>query len=235
MTAEFPLRVLLVEDDIDVAASLGDFLAARGLRVDFAYTAAQARLRVQGEAYDVFILDVNLPDGDGVALCREFKERWVLRQPALMLTARGELGDKLRGFEAGAIDYVVKPFAPEELLARLRAIASHVPGGGGACLRIDDYCLDLQGRTLSRGELRLSLTASAYVLLRSLMSAHPGSVSREALCALLWEDEPPDSDPLRAHILQMRRQFEALFGSPLIATLRGVGYRFEGDGCANAV
>lgn len=223
----WPLRVLLVEDDLDVAAGLGDYLERHGLAVDYAYGVAQARARVQDAAFEVFVVDVNLPGGDGFGLCRAFKEELGLVQPVLFLTARGSLDDKLRGFAAGAVDYVVKPFAPAELLARIRALAAHVPAAGGARLKVGEYELDLRGRVLTRGETRLSLQASAYAILRRLMEAYPGSVGKDELCATLWGDEPPESEPLRAHVYQLRRQLLERFGQPLVATLRGVGYRFE--------
>lgn len=224
---KWPIRVLLVEDDLDIAASLGDYLERHGLAVDYAYGVAQARARVRDAAFDVFVVDVNLPGGDGYGLCRCFKEELGLSQPVLFLTARGSLDDKLRGFAAGGVDYVVKPYAPAELLARIRALAALAPAKRGARLQRGDYELDLHGRVLRRGEACLPLTASAYAILRRLMEAYPGCVGRDELCETLWGGEPPDSEPLRAHVHQLRRQLLDSFGQPLIATLRGVGYRFE--------
>lgn len=220
-----PLRVLLVEDDLDVAAGIGDYLAAHGLQVDFAGSGREAWSRVLADRFDLLLLDVNLPDGDGYALCRQLKDALGLQQPVVFLTASSELDARLRGFDAGAVDYITKPFAPAELLARLRAIAAHVPAGGGARLQAGDYALDLRRRLLSRGDEHYSLHASAFVVLRLLMQAWPGSVGRDELCAALWPDEPPDSDPLRSHIYQLRRMLQARFGQPLVATVRGIGYR----------
>ena len=228
-----PLKLLLVEDDIDIAAGIGDYLAMHGVRVDFAYTAAQARVRVLAEAYDLLVLDINLPDQDGLALCRTLKRDCGLRSPVLFLTARGGLGDKLHAFDAGAVDYMVKPFAPAELLARVRAIAAHVPTAGGAQLRVGGYTLDLHGQLLSRGERRLQLHPAGFAILRRLMDASPGSVGKDALCASLWADEPPESEPLRAHVYHLRQALTQCFGQPLIDTVRGVGYRLVVDenGC----
>ena len=222
------MRLLLVEDDADIAAGIGEFLGTHGIEVDFAYSAGQARARLQEHAFDLVVLDVNLPGQDGLALCRALKREAGLRSPVLFLTARGALADKLEAFDAGAVDYMVKPFAPAELLARARAIVAHAPATGGAQLRVGDYVLDLQGHLLRHGEAVQPLHATGLVLLRSLMEASPGCVPREELCALLWQDGPPGSDPLRMHVYQLRRQFEHRFGRPLIATVRGVGYRFTG-------
>ena len=227
-----PTRLLLVEDDADIAAGIGDYLGVHGMEVDFAYTAAQARARLQAQPFDLVVLDVNLPDQDGLSLCQALKREGGLRAPVLFLTARGALEDKLRAFDSGAADYMVKPFAPAELLARARAIVAHVAASGGAQLRVGAYALDLHGHLFRRGEPVLALHASGFVLLRRLMEASPGCVPREELCALLWPEGAPGSDPLRMHVYQLRQQFAASFGQPLIATVRGVGYRFlaeDGD------
>lgn len=226
-TGNQSLKLLLVEDDIDVAAGIGDYLAAHGVEVDFACDAAQAHARLRDDTFDVVVLDVGLPDQDGLSLCHSLKREGGLRSPVLFLTARDALDDKLQGFAAGATDYMVKPFAPAELLARVRAIAAHVPAaGGGALLRVGAYALDLQGRTLARADRHLTLHAAGFVLLRRLMQASPGSVSRSALCELLWEGDVPESDPLRMHIYQLRRSLTECFGVELIETVRGIGYRF---------
>ncbi|MEG3192733.1 response regulator transcription factor [Lysobacter sp. D1-1-M9] len=224
-----PLKLLLVEDDVDIAAGIGDYLAAHAVQVDFAYTAAQARARVLAERFDVLVLDINLPDQDGLALCHALKHECGLQSPVLFLTARGELDDKLHAFAVGAVDYVIKPFAPAELLARVRAIAAHVPATGGAQLRVDGYTLDLHGQLLRCGERRLQLHPAGFAILRRLMQASPASVGKSELCELLWADEPPDSDPLRTHVYHLRQALDRCFGQPLIDTVRGVGYRFLAD------
>ncbi len=220
------LKVLLVEDDLDVAAGIGDYLVAHGVDVDFACNAAQARARLLDASFDLFVFDVNLPGEDGIALCRQLK-REGLQQPAIFLTARGALDDKLRGFEAGAVDYVVKPFAPAELLARLRAIATHAGDARGAVVEVGDYRLDPQRGLLSRGDRSLPLQATALAILRRLMQAHPGSVSRQALCEALWGEEAPESDPLRTHVYQLRQALQDRFGEASVVTVRGFGYRFD--------
>jgi DNA-binding response OmpR family regulator len=223
------LRLLLVEDDVDIAAGIGDYLDSHGVEVDFAYNASQARLRLQAQAFDLLVLDVNLPGQDGLALCRELKRDAGLRPPVLFLTARGALDDKLAAFEAGAVDYMVKPFAPAELLARARAITAHAACSGGLSLRAGDFVLDTRHHLLQRAGQSLPLHAAGFVLMRELMRASPGVVSRQALCELLWQGEPPDSDPLRMHVYQLRRHCLRVFGMPLVATVRGVGYRFSAE------
>lgn len=220
------IRVLLVEDDLDVAAGIGDFLAAHGVDVDFAYSAAQARALLLDVAVDLVVIDVGLPGEDGISLCRDLKSAQGLSQPAIFLTARGELVDRLRGFEAGAVDYLVKPLAPAELLARIRAISTYACRADGAVLQAAGYRLDTQRGLLLHGERSLALQATALTLVRRLMQAYPGSVSRQALCEGLWGGEAPDSDPLRTHIYQLRQALLECFGEAPIITMRGLGYRF---------
>ena len=226
------VRVLLVEDDLDVAAGLGAYLDQRGVTVDFAYTAREARHLASQSTFDIVVLDVQLPDGNGIALCRELKDRG-LRSPVLFLTARGALEDKLRGFDAGGIDYMVKPFAPAELLARIKALARHIPASGGLVVRVGDFSLDPNAALMTGPDGRVALHATAVLILRRLMDASPGSVTRDELNALLWGDMSPASDPLRMHIYELRRTLSTAFGAPLIETVRGVGYRF-GAGDAGA-
>lgn len=220
------VRVLLVEDDLDVAAGLGAFLEQQGVVVDFAHTAREARRLALDAAFDVVVLDVQLPDGDGIALCRALKGQG-LRSPVLFLTARGALDDKLRGFDAGGVDYMVKPFAPAELLARIKALALHIPASGGLLLRAGDFSLDPKAALLTGPGGRVSLHATAVLILRRLMETSPGSVARDELNALLWGETPPASDPLRMHIYELRQTLTRAFGTPLIETVRGVGYRFR--------
>ena len=220
------IRVLLVEDDLDVAASLGAFLEQRGIVVDYAYSVREARGRALDAAFDVVVLDVQLPDGNGIDLCRRLK-RQGLRSPVLFLTARGALDDKLRGFDAGGVDYMVKPFAPAELLARLRALAHHIPASGGLLVQAGGFSLDANAALLRGPGGELALHATAVLILRRLMDASPGSVPRDELNALLWGDATPASDPLRMHVYELRQSLKSTFGRPLIETVRGVGYRLR--------
>ena len=219
-----PIRLLLIEDDFDVAAGLGAYLEARGVAVEYAYTASAAMSRVTEKTFDLLVMDVQLPDGDGVALCRELK-RMGLRSPVLFLTARAALQDKLIAFDAGAVDYMAKPFAPAELLARARALVSNIPTAGGASIRLGRYSLDPVSGLLSSGGKQLSLNRTALLILRRLMEVSPGTVTRDELHEVLWGGNTPDSDPLRMHIYELRQALRVTFGDPLIETVRGLGYR----------
>ena len=224
-----PIRVLLVEDDLDVAAGIGDYLEARGLLVDYAGNASEAHAQVTRTLFDILVLDVNLPGQDGITLCRELKHAHGLATPAIFLTARGGLQAKLDGFAAGAVDYMVKPFAPAELLARIQAICAHVASPSGLSLEAGGYVLDLHSGLLSHAGQDLQLHAAGLAILRRLMQAYPRSVGKQALREGLWGDEAPDSDPLRAHVYQLRQAMLECFGEAPISTVRGIGYRFGVD------
>lgn len=222
------IRLLLVEDDFDVAASLAAYLEPRGIRIDFAYSVAEAIDLALQARFDIALVDVQLPDGDGVGLCSELKRRG-FASPVVFLTARGALDDRLRGFEAGGIDYVVKPFEPAELLARIRGIVAQISAAPQAMtLQAAGYALDLRTGALSRDATNLALGATHFRIMRALIEAYPGTLPRDTLTGLLWDDEVPPSDPLRMHVHHLRRLLDKTFGAPLIATVRGLGYRFGG-------
>lgn len=225
-------RVLLVEDDLDVAAGLVDFLSMNGLVMDFAPTVRQALSLVAESQFDLIILDLQLPDGDGLSLCETFRASGVCA-PVIFLTARDALEDKLRAFGAGAVDYMVKPFWPEELLARIKALLlSHSHGASGWLVRVGPYTLNAHSGAFSGPHGTVSLGRTPTAILRRLMEASPGWISREALNEMIWRGNVPASNPLRMHIHELRRLLTAASsGDHLIKTVRGTGYRFEaGDG-----
>ncbi|MGQ7829719.1 response regulator transcription factor [Altererythrobacter sp. Z27] len=222
------LKALLVEDDFDVAAGLAAYLESRGIGLEFAYSISGARNSLRDGAFDIVIMDVQLPDGSGVELCRELKASG-LETPVIFLTALGTLKDRLGGFDAGGTDYMVKPFAPAELLARIRALTQHSQRQGGLGIRAGGYHFDPLTGLLTGNDREIVLEKSARKLLRRMMEASPGSANREELMDALWGDDIPESTPLRMHIHQMRALFTAEFGHPLIETVRGVGYRFVGN------
>jgi DNA-binding response OmpR family regulator len=219
------LRVLLVEDDLDVAAGLVDYLEARGMIVDHAIDAREAEARLLEDSHDLWLFDVQLPGEDGLSLCRRLKESHAATPPVLILTARGALQDRLDGFAAGAIDYVVKPYEPAELVARIRALARHVPARTGGWIEAAGWRLDPQRGLLERDGCRLQLSASATRILRRLMQASPGCVSRAALGEALW-GEAADDDDLRTHLYALRRSLRETFGEAPIHSERGLGVRF---------
>lgn len=219
------MDVLLIEDNPDLAGNIVDYLESRGHRVDLARDGLSGLHFAASKAFDAIVLDLGLPGIDGVELCRRLREEG-LATPILMLTARGELDDKVLGLEAGADDYLVKPLSLRELEARLRAQVRRAAGGlGQQRLQVGDLLLDERTRQVSRQGRRIALAPLDYQLLRLLMRASPAVLPRERLESLLWGDDPPDSDALRAHIHRLRLAIDRPFDVPLLHTVPHVGYR----------
>ncbi|MEM8933591.1 MAG: response regulator transcription factor [Acidobacteriota bacterium] len=220
------MRVLIVEDHHDIAANVGDYLEARGASVDFAYDGVSAlHLAITGEP-DVIVLDIGLPGMDGLTFCRRLRQDAGQRTPILMLTARDTLADKLAGFDAGTDDYLVKPFALQELWARVDALSRRGTPPVDTLLRVGDLELDPGTRTVRRGGVELTVGRAPFELLELLMRRSPNVVSRRDLEEALWGDEPPAGDVLRSHLYALRKAVDrGVDGPALVHTVHGVGYR----------
>jgi DNA-binding response OmpR family regulator len=220
------MRVLLIEDHADLAENIGDFLELEGHSVDFALDGVVGLHLAVTEPYDVIVLDLMLPGIDGLSLCRRLQAESPRRVPILMLTALDSLSDKLQGFESGASDYLTKPFALEELAARLNALHSRTRERSDAgTLRYADVELDRARFEARRDGRRLELKRTAFRILEELVLAAPGVIERSALEQAIWGDEPPDSDSLRTHIYTLRQVLDRPFDRALLHTVHGVGYR----------
>jgi len=223
------VRVLLVEDDADLREVVAIGLRRSHIAVDPAATVAGAVDHLTTTDYDVVVLDLGLPDGDGVDLCRRLRTDPRLRRPArvLMLTARDGIADRIAGLDAGADDYLVKPFDLGELTARLRALARR-GDRSGATLRLGDLEVDLAAHRARRGGRDLALTGKEFALLRYL-AHHPGEVlSAEALLEHCWDaNADPFTTSVRVILSRVRRK---LGEPPLIHTVTGVGYRLGTEG-----
>ena len=217
--------ILVVDDEPAVRDSLERALVVEGYTVVTAADGAEA-IALHGEHQpDAVVLDVLMPRVDGIEACRRLRAAGA-QTPILMLTARDQVTDRVAGLDAGADDYLVKPFALEELLARLRALLRrHAPGGTDEVLRYGDVELDLAGRTARRGDRPFELTRTEFALLE-LFLRHPGRVlSRSRIFNEVWEyDFGPSSNTLEVYVGYVRRKLE-LDGEPrLLHTVRGVGY-----------
>ncbi len=219
------LRILVVEDAGKLAGLLCRGLAEQGYAVDVAANGTDAVWMGTETAYDAVVLDLGLPDIDGVEVCRRLRERgrWA---PILVLTARDAVGDRIRGLDGGADDYLTKPFAFGELLARLRALLRRGVGARPAVLAVGDLRLDPAARAVHRRGARIELTAKEYALLEYLMR-HPDQVlSRAELIEHVW-DFGFDGDPhvLSVYIGYLRDKIDKPFGRHSLQTVRGMGYR----------
>ncbi len=223
---DFAMRLLIIEDNRDLAASLAEFMADRGHATDVAGDGLTGLHLATINDYDAIVLDLMLPGMDGVTLCQRLRQEARKTTPVLILTARDALEDKIAGLEAGADDYVVKPFALREVEARLRALVRRAQSHGlQARLQVQDLVFDTATLRINRGSRAIQLPPIPMKLLETLMRQSPRVVSRSELEHAVWGDTPPDSDALRAHMHVLRCAIEAEGEPPLLRTVRGVGYQ----------
>lgn len=223
------LRVLLVEDNHAIAEQLCDYLADDGFVVDYADTGRRALTQIDTEDFDVVILDLMLPDMDGIEVCARLKSQARVRLPVLMLTARDSLADKSEGFTAGADDYLTKPFELAEVAMRCRALARRHQLHKSPNLTIGDLTINADTRTVKRASKQLDLSATDYAILWQLADMYPAAVSRNALVSAVWGDDFPDSDALRTHVYTLRQTVDKPFNQPMIKTIHGVGFKLVAD------
>ena len=228
------MRVLIVEDNRDLAGNLVDYLQSQGHVVDSAMDGITGlHLAVTGD-FDAIVLDLALPGLDGTQLCHRLRAEG-RATPVLMLTARGELEDRIQGLDIGADDYLVKPVPLKELEARIRAQVRRARGGlEQPRLQVADLVLDERTMSVTRAGQAIVLTRLGYQVLRVLMRASPAVVSRQRLEAEVWGDQPPETDSLRSHIHLVRRAIDHPFPTPLLHTVHGVGYRLAGSSAVPA-
>jgi DNA-binding response OmpR family regulator len=221
------MRVLLIEDNSDLAANVVDYLQGRKHVVDWASDGLSGLRQALADRPDVVVLDLGLPWMDGFELCRRLRRESAVPTPVLILTARDELESKLAGFEAGADDYLVKPFAMSELEARLRALIRRGSGcvKAGERLEVADLVLDSATLRVERAGKSVQLPPISLRLLARLMRETHRVVSRRELEQEIWGDDPPESDALRAHIHLLRAAIDRPFDRPLLHTVHGIGYR----------
>jgi DNA-binding response OmpR family regulator len=222
-----PLQLLLVEDHEPLRTQIAALLRGAGHRVSEASDGRLALQQALDEPPDVLLLDIGLPGLDGLRLCERLRQQSARQLPVLMISARDALADKLAGFAAGGDDYLVKHFAGPELLARVQALARRGQAGEDYLLRVGPLSLDRRAAEAFRDGQRLALPPTPFAILRLLMEAHPRAMSRSELIRRLWDDEPPESDPLRSHVHQLRLLVDKPFERPLLKTVHGVGYRIE--------
>lgn len=224
-----PIRVLIVEDNRDICANIAAYLGKHDYVLDFAYDGLSAMRLSMTNPFDVIVLDLMLPRMDGLSLCEKLRTEAQVETPVLMLTARDTLDDKLRGFKAGADDYLVKPFALQELHARLQALCKRSHRKAVNLLTVGDLTLNRSTQQVHRAGRRVELTPAGMRLLRRLMEEAPSVVARSELEALLWADERPDGDALRSHLYKLRQAVDRPFDRTLIHTVHRIGYRIAED------
>jgi two-component system OmpR family response regulator len=224
------MRVLVVEDDRRLARALMRGLREAGLRADAVGTAAEALDAVASASYDVIVLDVMLPGGhDGFSVCSEMREGGI-STPVLMLTARDSVDDRVRGLEAGADDYLVKPFAFRELVARIRAVTRrHQPRS--SVVEVGEVRLDAAAWSVTVAGQPVAMTPKEFAILELLMQNAGRLLTRSHIEEHVWDtDLHTESNLLEVYIARLRRKLAAGGATDLITTIRGAGYRLEAHG-----
>ncbi len=223
VTSEETVRVLLAEDDVYLSAMLAKGLREHAYAVDVAADGDAALYQAAVNEYDLIILDVLMPGRDGFAVCRELRRRGGT-MPVLMLTARDAVSDRIEGLDAGADDYLAKPFDFSELLARMRALLRRAREVRPEEITIGDLVVDTRGQVARRSGRVLALTTKEYALLEYLAQNAGRVVGRADICAHVWDDNhDPFSNAIEVYIGRLRRKVDG-DGTPLIHTRRGAGY-----------
>ena len=219
------MRILLVEDDPGLAQGVAEYLRGQGFAVDVQGTGEGALVEAAVNSYDAIVLDLKLPDVDGVEVCRRLRARGTAAR-ILMATARDAVDDRIGGLETGADDYLVKPYALGELAARLRALLRRPAEPLPVTLQVGDLTLDTASRRARRGAREISLTTKEFAVLEYLMR-NPGRVlTRERISEHAWDENyDPFSNVIDVYIARLRRKLEQAGEAPLLETVRGAGYR----------
>jgi two-component system OmpR family response regulator len=221
------VRVLVVEDDVKMASLLRRGLVEEGLPADVARTSDDALWMAAATEYDAIVLDVMLPGADGFDVCRRLREAGMW-SPVLMLTARDAVEDRVAGLDAGADDYLTKPFSFAELFARLRALARRPPVERPAVLEAGDLRLDPATRQVWRGETEIRLSAKEFALLETFMRRSGQVLSRYQLLEHCWDYGYENrSNVVDVYVRYLRQKIDRPFGRRSIETVRGAGYRFR--------
>ncbi len=224
-----PLRLLLVEDESRLAGSLRQGLTEEGFVVDWAPSAEAAEALLAHKAYDLLLLDLKLPGKDGLTLLRELRAGGNAT-PVLILTARGSLDERVLGLDTGGDDYLVKPFAFAELLARVRALARRRPVAANAVLKVGDLEFDTVRRRARRGDRPLNLTPKEAMLLELLMRHAGQVVTRDMIAETVWDsDYTAFTNLIEVFINRIRQKISEGSDKPMIVTVRGVGYSIRAE------
>jgi heavy metal response regulator len=224
------VQILVIEDNPKMASFIQQGLAEQGYGVEVAHRGHDGEDQAASEQYDVIILDVMLPDEDGIQICRNLRRRGV-KTPILMLTALATTADKITGLDAGADDYLTKPFEFDELVARIRALLRRGQAQEAVVLRYADVQLDLHSRKVTRSGERIKLTPREFALLEYFMR-HPGRVlSRTGIGEHVWDmNFDSDSNVIDVYVSMLRRKIDKGFEKQLIHTVVGTGYVMSEDG-----
>jgi DNA-binding response OmpR family regulator len=224
------MEILIIEDNADIATNVGLYFENKGHQVDYAYNGKHGLNLALEHKFDVIVLDLMLPGMDGLQVCQELKNDHRSQAAIIMLTARDTLDDKLTGFDAGADDYLVKPFSLLELDARVNAVANRMsPTNRKTTLRVADLELDPECHTVTRANQTIQLKPVNFRILEFLILNQHRITPQREIVDHVWRDSPPEGDSLRVHIHNIRQQIDKPFDHKLLHTIHGVGYRLFDD------
>ncbi len=225
------MRILLVEDGQKLARTLQEGLEAESYSVALAHTGEDGFFRVSSEPFDLAVLDIMLPGRSGIEMLSAMRRKG-MTIPVLLLTAKDSVEDRVAGLDAGADDYLVKPFAFPELSARIRALLRRGKAAPAAALRVADLQMDLLGRRVTRGPRALDLTAMEFEILEYLLAHNGQVVSREMLVRDVWREtvrHTPLDNVIDVHMARIRRKIDDGFSTKLVHTVRGVGFVLKAE------
>ncbi len=222
------IHALLIEDDKDLAEAISDYMELDGIEFDFAYNGLSGLNLALSNTYDIILTDLNMPKMDGVDVCQSLRDKGIAT-PILMLTARDTLDDKLTGFAAGSDDYLVKPFAMEELKVRVLALVKRA-SGMVTTLAVGPLKIDLDKHEVTRSDQPIKLPPVCWKILVCLMQNSPNVVSKSKLEDEVWGDDLPNADSLKVHLFKLRQAIDTPFESKLIHTVHGVGVAIREEG-----
>jgi DNA-binding response OmpR family regulator len=218
--------VLLIEDHADIAEMVGAYLENRDYIVDYAADGITGLHLAVSNQYDAIILDLMLPGMDGLEVCQKIRDEAKSDVPIIMLTARDTLEDKITGLDKGADDYLIKPFAIQELEARVRSLIRRYSGDiKKEIISVGELSIDTSTLKVQRGDKELAITPIGLKILSVLMRAYPAVVSRRELERQVWGDILPDSDTLRSHLYNLRKIVDKPFEKKILMTVQGNGFK----------
>ncbi|MGH1372745.1 MAG: response regulator transcription factor [Cellvibrionaceae bacterium] len=226
-------NILVVEDDIDIAQGIAEFLETKEHELDFAYTGKQALALLEENHYQLVLLDINLPFINGYDICRHLSDgdddigKHLARVPVIMMSSRSHEKDVIEGFQSGAWDYLKKPFSFSELSARIDVGLLHSTSTPKKThtLQYQGVSLNTESLSFSYQDSSVQLHEIGFEIVKLLVTSAPNAVKTSKLHQHIWPHDTPESDPLRAHIYKLRKQLTEHYGKTFIETVKGVGYR----------
>ncbi|PSW29942.1 DNA-binding response regulator [Photobacterium phosphoreum] len=221
------MKILIVDDNYQIVETIADYLELEGMTADCAYHGQAALTFIENNHYDVIIMDIMMPKIDGIAAVQKIRNELYCGTPILFLTAKDTLEDKVAAFKAGGDDYLLKPFAMEELCLRLYALANRGPRQDIGILKYADIIMNNCSDEVSRDGKTIKLSRIQFKILKVLLHHAPNIVSRQQVIDTIWGEDSPSSDALRSHIYGLRNAIDKGFTTSRLETIHGQGYRIK--------